>query len=71
MPRPNPGPRLVVARDRRWTRRVWIIRWTERGRKFEKSTGCDAGNPGAARAFFETWLIERRRAARTGPGISS
>jgi integrase len=47
---------------------MWIIRWTEAGRKFEKSTGCDASDPGAARAFFEAWLNERRRGARTGPG---
>jgi len=68
MPRPNAGPRLVIVRDKRATRAMWTIRWTEAGRKLEKSTGCDASDPGAARAFFEAWLNERRRAARTGPG---
>ena len=68
MPRPNPGPRLALVRDKRVTRAMWIIRWTEGGRKLEKSTGCDAADPGGAQAFFENWLSERRRAARTGPG---
>src|SRR5690349_20605674 len=71
MPRPNPGPRLVVVRDKRWTDHpsgMWIVRWTERGVKRERATGIDAANPEAARAWFENWLGERRRAARTGPG---
>jgi integrase len=68
MPRPNAGPRLVLARDKRATRAIWIIRWTEGGRKLEKSTGCDAANIREARTFFEAWLSERRRASRTGPG---
>jgi integrase len=68
MPRPNPGPKLVLVRDKRATRAMWIIRWTEAGRKFEKSTGCDASDPRGARAFFENFLNERRRATRTGPG---
>ena len=68
MPRPNAGPRLVLARDKRATRAIWIIRWTEGGRKLEKSTGCDAADIREARTFFEAWLSERRRASRTGPG---
>ncbi|MFL5268832.1 MAG: hypothetical protein ACJ8AH_19940 [Stellaceae bacterium] len=71
MPRPNPGPRLVVVRDKRWADHpagMWIVRWTERGRKLERSTGFDAADSEAAQAWFESWLGERRRAARTGPG---
>jgi integrase len=71
MPRPNPGPRLVVIRDKRWTDHpngMWVVRWTERGRKFERSTGIDATDSEAARTWFENWLGERRRAVRTGPG---
>jgi integrase len=68
MPRPNPGPRLALVRKRGWTRSIWYIKWTERGKKFERATPFDAANPGGAREFFETWLHERRRAARTGPG---
>jgi integrase len=68
MPRPNPGPRLVVVRDKRWTRAKFYVRWTERGKKFERATPYDAADPGGARQFFETWLRERRRAARSGPG---
>jgi integrase len=68
MPRPNAGPKLVLVHDKRATPAMWIIRWTEAGRKFEKSTGCDASNIRGARTFYENWLHERRRAARTGPG---
>jgi integrase len=67
MPRPNPGPRLVLDRDPRWTRAIWVIRWTEGGQKRERSTGCDASDPGGAQLFFESWLRERRRALQTGP----
>jgi integrase len=68
MPRPNSGPRLALVRKRGWTRAIWYIRWTEAGKKFERATPFDASNPGGAREYFETWLHERRRAARTGPG---
>jgi integrase len=67
MPRPNPGPRLVLDRDKRWTRAIWVIRWTEEGQKRERSTGCDAADIGQAQLFFESWLRERRRALQTGP----
>jgi integrase len=68
MPRPNPGPRLKLIRKRGWTRGIWYVCGTENGKKFERSTGFDAADPGAARQFFENWLHERRRAARAGPG---
>lgn len=68
MPRPNPGPRLAIVRKKGWTRARWYIRWTEAGQKFERATPFDAANSGGAREFFEKWLHERRRAARTGPG---
>jgi len=67
MPRPNPGPRLVVVRDPRWTRAKFYIRWTEQGQKRERATPFDAADPGRAQEYFENWLHERRRAARTGP----
>jgi hypothetical protein len=67
MPRPNRGPRLDLVRKKGWTRSIWYIKWTERGKKFERATPYDAAHTGEAREFFENWLNERRRAARTGP----
>ena len=54
MPRPNPGPRLVVVRDPRWTRAKFYIRWTEQGQKRERATPFDAADPGRAQEYFET-----------------
>jgi integrase len=51
---------------------MWIIRWSERGKTRERSTGFDAAHPGEAQEFFERWLAERRReirrANRASPG---
>jgi integrase len=68
MPRPNPGPRLVPIRKPGWTRSVFYICWTEHGKKRVRATPFDASRSRAAQEYFETWLAERRRAARTGPG---
>jgi integrase len=68
MPRPNTGPRLVVVRDKRWSAPRYYIRWTERGKKFERATPFSTADAGSAQAYFENWLAERRRATRTGPG---
>lgn len=68
MPRPNPGPRLKLIRKKGWTHAIWYICGTERGKKFERSTGFDASDTGRAQQYFEDWLRQRRRAARTGPG---
>jgi integrase len=68
MPRPNRGPRLDLVRKKGWTRSIWYIKWTESGRKYERATPYDATDPRSAREFFENWLYQRRRAARTGPG---
>jgi|SRR5580658_96349 integrase len=65
MPRPNLGPRLVPAR-KPGRRTIYIIRWTEAGRDRERSTGT--GDPAAAQAFFEDWLVERGRLRRLGKG---
>jgi hypothetical protein len=68
VPRPNPGPRLVSIRKPGWSRSIFYIRWTERGQKRERATPFDASHSRDAQEYFETWLAERRRAARTGPG---
>jgi integrase len=68
MPRPNPGPRLLTIRHKGWSRAIFYIQWTERGKKFQRATPFDAGDPRGAHQFFEAWLADRRRAARTGPG---
>jgi integrase len=71
MPRPNPGPRLVAIRKPGWKRQIFYIRWTENGQKRERATPYAAGDVRgavAAQEYFEQWLAERRRAARTGPG---
>jgi integrase len=68
MPRPNPGPRLVAVKKPGWTRSIFYIRWTERGQKRERATPFDAGDSRGAQEYFQAWLAERQRAARTGPG---
>lgn len=68
MPRPSTGPRLVPLKKRGWTRTIFYIRWYENGAKKEHPTPFTTSDPGKAQEYFQDWLNERRRAARTGPG---
>jgi integrase len=67
MPRPNTGPKLVIISDRRWKESRYYVRWTERGKKFERATPFTASDPRGAHAWFADWLTKYHRARRTGP----
>lgn len=68
MPRPNTGPRLVgPKRSPGSNQAVYFIRWYERGRKRERSTGT--GERQAAEGELRAH-IERQHAARRKPGPS-
>ena len=41
MPRANRGPRLALKQPRGYRKPVYFVRWYERGRKCERSTGTD------------------------------
>lgn len=70
MPRRSKGPHLVTLKKKGFTQSVYYIRWTEKGRTRERTTG--ETDLGRAEEAFSDWLIEQRQAARDGrPGHPS
>lgn len=59
MPRPNRGAYLKAIRNKDWTRPIWFICWSERGRTFKRSTGTSDGRE--AEAQLADFIRERRR----------
>lgn len=62
MPRPNQGPRLVLKQPTGYTTKIYFIRWYERGKKCERSTGE------SDLAAAEEALAEHVGKKRTRPG---
>jgi hypothetical protein len=69
-PRQSKGPHLVTLKKKSFTHNVYYIRWTEKGRTRERTTG--ETDLGRAEEAFSDWLIEQRQAERDGrPGHPS
>jgi len=56
MPRRSKGPHLVTLKKKGFTQSVYYIRWTEKGRTRERTTG--ETDLGRAEEAFSDWLIE-------------
>lgn len=61
MPRPNTGPRLVFYRPKNYAKKLYFVRWYERGQRRERAVGAD-DREAAERRLVE--VIDELRAAR-------